>query len=56
MTLVLVIVLLLIFSAGGYSGYRIYGPSSGPYIGGLFGAVAIIVVLYLLLEGGVHRF
>ena len=58
MTLILLVVLLLIFAGGGYSGYRTYGPSSGPYIGGGLGLVVLLVIVWLLLGGslGTGRF
>lgn len=51
MTLLLIILLIVLFGGGGgYYGYRSYG---GPGLGGVLGAVLLILVL-LWLFGGIH--
>lgn len=58
MTLILLVILVLVFAGGGYSGYRTYGAASGPYLGGAFGLILLLAVIYFLFGGslGAGRF
>lgn len=48
MLLIVVLVLLVLFAGGGW-GYRQYGASSGPYLGGGLGVLVIVLVLFWAL-------